>query len=476
MWWEYNKKYLCKLCYFVLLSFKNLIALVAAWVAFTTVSHAQERQFFNGGFEQNDPRGPGAPTFQIYSDADVPEWQDTTGLIELWDSGFQGTPSFEGNVFAEINASSPGEIYQEFCVQNGETISWRFAHRARDIGRNRQTVTLEFADLNGSPTQILATQSSFIGGGWTVNTGTTTYTGPTGLSRIQFSTADPGSVGNFLDDLSVNIAAFAEFSNERNESIEADTTNLPSLKVSGIVDTETTIPFSVIGGTATSDDFTLTANEITIPVGSYRDNLFPLPLVIPNDSTPEPNETILFQLGTPSTLEIVLGTLTCDGAPPQDANTYTIINDDAVIQSVKTVAAFESSGRASYALPGNDVVYSLTTTNLGTVDLDDDSIFLTDTLPSEIAFYNGDIDDSGPETDPVIMETTNTSLTLNYAADIGFSDQVAQPRNLSECTFTPNSGYDESGNIKHICFAPKGRFEAGTPDPIFTLKFRARIR
>ena len=139
------------------------------WASLTTISWAQERQFFNGGFEQNDPQGPGNPTFQIYVNADVPEWQDATGFIELWDIGFQNTPAFEGDVFAEMNANSPGAIYQEFCVQNGETIDWSFAHRARPggPGLNPQTVTLEFADLTGNSTQVMATQSSFIGGGWT---------------------------------------------------------------------------------------------------------------------------------------------------------------------------------------------------------------------------------------------------------------------------------------------------------------------
>jgi len=101
---------------------------------------------------------------------------------------------------------------------------------------------------------------------------------------------------------------------------------------------------------------------------------------------------------------------------------------------------------------------------------------MTDTLPSEIAFFNGDIDNQGPETDPIIMETINTSLSLDYMADIGFSNNPERPISFNECNFTPPNGYDENGDIKHICFAPKGSFAAGTPDPIFTLKFRARIR
>ena len=123
--------------------------------------------------------------------------------------------------------------------------------------------------------------------------------------------------------------------------LEADIANLPEVTLNGIVDIETTIPVSIIGGTATPDDYTLTANEITIPVGSYRNDTFPLPLVINDNFVPEPDETIILQLGTPSTSEIVLGTLACDGSAAQDTSTYTIINDDAEIQSVKTVAPFD---------------------------------------------------------------------------------------------------------------------------------------
>ena len=62
------------------------------------------------GLSKMNPRGPGNPRFQIYNDSQVPEWLDETGFIELWDSGFQSTPSFEGDVHAELNV-----IFVLFC-------------------------------------------------------------------------------------------------------------------------------------------------------------------------------------------------------------------------------------------------------------------------------------------------------------------------------------------------------------------------
>ena len=91
---------------------KLAVAIGLLWIGFCLPesAYAQQRTFVNGGFEQNDPRGPGTPTFEIYDDTGVPEWLDETGFIELWDSGFQSTPSFEGDVHAELNV-----IFVLFC-------------------------------------------------------------------------------------------------------------------------------------------------------------------------------------------------------------------------------------------------------------------------------------------------------------------------------------------------------------------------
>ena len=93
------------------------------------LASAQQRTFFNGGFEQNTPRGPGTATFEILDDDLVDEWTSTTDEIELWDSGFQSTLSYEGDVHAEMNANIPGTLYQEVCLIDGEEIGWFFPTR-----------------------------------------------------------------------------------------------------------------------------------------------------------------------------------------------------------------------------------------------------------------------------------------------------------------------------------------------------------
>ena len=109
-----------------------LILLIMSLLLFAASgAHAQQRTFINGGFEANDPQGPGAPNWQIFPDSQVLEWTDDTGEIELWDDGFLGVPAYEGKVFAEMNANRLGTLFQNVCLINGETVQWSFAHRAR---------------------------------------------------------------------------------------------------------------------------------------------------------------------------------------------------------------------------------------------------------------------------------------------------------------------------------------------------------
>ena len=437
-------------------------------------AQAQQREFYNGGFEQNDPKGPGTPSFKIYNNADVPEWSDETGKIELWDTGFQGITSFEGNVHAEMNANAPGTLYQEVCLVAGETLGWTFAHRARSGGSNPQTALFEIADAAGTLIQSLATQNSFIGNPWSVNTGTTTYNGATGTQRVQFRSTSPSSIGNFVDDMRLNIAAFAQLDVASSADKEADGANIPAIILEGRVEVTTNIPVSITGGTATAADYTLSAAFVTIPPGLYRAHLFPLPVIITDELADEPDETIELSIGTPDTAEIVLAQTICDGSAPQTTATYTIENDDTTLSGDKTVEIVDNGAGNDYAIPGNEAIYTITIMNTGTEAADSDSLFLADTLPSEVELFTGDFDGPGPSIGAVEFTETGSGLTWDAAADYGFSDQVTKPANMGACNYAPVSAYDDA--VKHICFAPSGVFASGPPDPVFSVRFRTRIR
>ena len=146
------------------------------------------------------------------------------------------------------------------------------------------------------------------------------------------------------------------------------------------------------------------------------------------------------------------------------------------LQATKTTQVFDPNGDGLFAIPGNDVTYTITVSNSGGGAADDDSLFLVDELPPEITFFNGDADGPGPGTDPVnFAELVATGLDpFVFANDVGFSDDAAAPVDFVACDYDPVVGFDPA--VTYICFNPKGTFLAGDPDPSFSVSFRARIR
>ncbi len=157
-----------------------------------------------------------------------------------------------------------------------------------------------------------------------------------------------------------------------------------------------------------------------------------------------------------------------------DSVDITIVAAAPQLASDKTVAVYDPGSLGLYAVPGNDVIYTINVTNTGNIAIDSNSVFLVDSFPSDIAFYNGDIDGGGPHTDPVVMDITGTpGLTLTYANDIGYSNLAVAPTNMAGCSYSPSAGYD--ANVRFICFAPKGAFASTNPDSAIAFSFRARI-
>lgn len=143
----------------------------------------------------------------------------------------------------------------------------------------------------------------------------------------------------------------------------------------------------------------------------------------------------------------------------------------ALLEAAKSV---ELASGSQYAIPGEDVVYTITTFNRGDGQTDLNSLFLIDTLPSDITFYNADMDGVGGLTsDPVAFTQSGAGLNYDYGRDIGYAASGPKPANFGACNYTPMGTYDS--NVAYICFAPNGRMQAGTPDPSFSFSFRAGI-
>lgn len=148
----------------------------------------------------------------------------------------------------------------------------------------------------------------------------------------------------------------------------------------------------------------------------------------------------------------------------------------ATLEAQKSVAVYDPDEDGIYALPGNDVIYTITVTNTGGGAADTDSLELIDSLPSEVEIWNGDIDDDGPENDPVsFVQTPGAGLTFNYASDVRFGTGVTKPADFDSCNVVvPDATYRP--DLTFICFNPKGALASGNPNPTFSFSFRSRIK
>ncbi len=146
----------------------------------------------------------------------------------------------------------------------------------------------------------------------------------------------------------------------------------------------------------------------------------------------------------------------------------------ATLTAVKSVAVHDPLGAGLFATPGNDMVYTIAVTNVGTGPAEADSLFIVDALPAEVEFYNDDFDGAGPVIGPVSFAQSGAGLTFSAATDLRFSNAATPPATFAACVYTAAPGYDPA--IRFACFNPKGAMLAADPDPSFTAQFRARIK
>lgn len=411
--------------------FTRLCALFIIAGSMAVAPAQAQRVIVNPSFESNDPQGPGAANYEIYSNGSVTGWDSASGEIELWDSGFNGTPAYAGSVFAEMNANVPGALYQNICMVNGETIGWTFAHRARSGGPATQTARFQIANASGVQIQALASQSSTVNNVWNVNSGSTTYTGASGIQRVQFITTDAGSFGNFLDDIRITLNPFIELSTESASGVESlATANLPTLTVNGTLFTARTVNVSITGGTAIrGTDYTTPGGgatfTVTIPAGTYQNSAIPLGIQIVDDTATESSETIQVALGT-GTGYTVSSTTSCGGAA-RTASTYTITDNDSPVVLAKNWTNGIAGDVVSLAIAGGVLPTAGTstvggsTTNATTIAVPGSTLTLTEAYTTGTAAnYNSSIE-CRRNSDNVVVATAGTGLSRTVVMPSGTS-------------------------------------------------------
>lgn len=170
----------------------KLSEILVASCLFACSGLAHANLIVNGGFEDpNISRG-----WTYGQDADG-GWQGDN--IEVWASGFQDVPSYEGTQHGELNAHGQRQgawsIFQTFDTVFDVLYDVSFAYRARRSENEKFLFELFSGD-----TELLSEElDEHTRGEWSIYSDTFLGTGETTTLAFTAITPRTGTVGNFLD-------------------------------------------------------------------------------------------------------------------------------------------------------------------------------------------------------------------------------------------------------------------------------------
>lgn len=131
--------------------------------------------------------------------ADVPGWSSTSGVIEIWQSGFLGAVAPSGAQLSELQANDNRPSWQDIATLPGDRIEWSFDHRGR---QDTDTVVVRIGSTTSQDVQgtFSTGTASFVryGGTYVVPGGQTT-------TRFMLDPQDVGSVGNLVDAVALTL-------------------------------------------------------------------------------------------------------------------------------------------------------------------------------------------------------------------------------------------------------------------------------
>jgi uncharacterized repeat protein (TIGR01451 family) len=163
---------------------------------------------------------------------------------------------------------------------------------------------------------------------------------------------------------------------------------------------------------------------------------------------------------TPAIGDVVTCTIT---------NTKKAANAQLTILKSSTLVSDPVNGATNPKfIPGAIVRYTFTVANTGPSTVTNNSVWLIDTLPTQLRV--------GTSSSPIFTQGTPTSgLTFTVGTDIKYSSSATAPTTFAGCTYSPVSAYDAA--VKFVCLNPKGTMagSTGTP-PSFTLSIQAQVQ
>lgn len=133
----------------------------------------------------------------------------------------------------------------------------------------------------------------------------------------------------------------------------------------------------------------------------------------------------------------------------------------------KTSSVNGAVNQFNFALPGSDIIYTVTVTNSGSFPVTADSLAVVDSMPALVEFYNGDFNPASAGMGAFRFNPGTSSLTCCTSGRISYSNGTGPTPSF---TYTPAAGYD--GNVTYWKVQPSGILQPGES---FSVQFRSRI-
>ena len=300
-----------------------------------------------------------APIFEVWKGA-----RELSGGTTACTSNTQDCISGRsGTQFIELNAEAISEVRQQVCLENGETVGWKFSHN----GRNASADQMRFKAGTQSIIQVATTTT---GGGSVsscdsgtcsaVQSARTTVTGKTRWADYSGTFTANNSVntfigfeslngtstsGNFLDDIQVTLKPAVEFKLGNYTDVEnINASQSVEVQVVGIVPNAISLNFSidptstaVLGTDYTINGGTSNSFNISLPAGDYSNGtIVTIPVALLNNSVVEGSRFFKVILTPDATKFTIMPTSSCTNTGGNATSTYSIQDDDIGLQLEKT--------------------------------------------------------------------------------------------------------------------------------------------